>query len=181
MKGLHYGWGNQGFSADNEYLIACINHIKSTKGPILECGSGLSTIVAGTIAARMGKTYLALENNKDWLDKVSSCLEKYGVNSISVNFTPLKKYPNFDWYDITSTPIPDNISLVICDGPPGSTRGGRYGLIPIMKNYLAKDCIILLDDGIRKEEQIIAEKWKKDLKSKIDFIEDKQNYIKLYS
>ena len=39
--------------------------------------------------------------------------------------------------------MPDNFSLVICGGPPGSTRGGRAVLLSVMGANLAADCIVL--------------------------------------
>ena len=72
--------------------------------------------------------------------------------------TLLKRYNDFDWYDITDVPLPENFSLVLCDGPPGTTFGGRYGLIPIMAGRLSKS-IILLDDFNRIEEKSIVSKW----------------------
>lgn len=54
---LIYGWGNEYWSAQDEYLAVCIDYALSTRGPILECGSGLSTIVIGTIAKSRGLSH----------------------------------------------------------------------------------------------------------------------------
>jgi len=43
--------------------------------------------------------------------------------------------------------ISGEIDLVICDGPPSSIRGGRYGLLPVCANSLSHGCLILMDDG----------------------------------
>jgi hypothetical protein len=45
----------------------------------------------------------------------------------------------------------------VCDGPKGTTRGGRYGLAPVMKDRLAPGCIVLLDDTSREAERAIIE------------------------
>ena len=59
--------------------------------------------------------------------------------------------------------MPDKFGLVICDGPPGNTIGGRYGLIPVMRTRLSKGTLILLDDASRPDEQNIAERWRQEL------------------
>jgi len=53
-------------------------------------------------------------------------------------------------------------SLVVCDGPPGTTRGGRYGFLPVMLPYLSSKCTILLDDVEREGEQKTLLLWKEE-------------------
>ena len=55
--------------------------------------------------------------------------------------------------------MPINFRLVICDGPPGTVQGGRYGLLPIMGNLFEKDATILLDDANRQKEKETITKW----------------------
>lgn len=33
-------------------------------------------------------------------------------------------------------------SLIICDGPPGGTKGGRSGLVPVMRSKLERSTLI---------------------------------------
>lgn len=73
--------------------------------------------------------------------------------------SPLKDYGDFCWYDAPLESMPDSFSLVICDGPPGATKGGRYGLVPFMRDRLRSGCVILLDDAEREEERTIAARW----------------------
>ena len=67
-------------------------------------------------------------------------------------------YGDFDWYEVTPN-LPEEFSLVVCDGPPGMTRGGRYGLLPVMRERL-HGAEVLLDDASRAEEQKILSVWK---------------------
>lgn len=75
--------------------------------------------------------------------------------------------------------MPDRFTLVICDGPPGSIRGGRYGLVPIMKERLKPGCVILLDDAAREQEQTIAGKWEAELGASSEILGSKKPYIRL--
>ncbi len=155
---LVYGWGNEAWSARDEYLAACIHHALISKGPILECGSGLSTILIGAIATERKLRHCVLEHKPEWAEKVQRYLTAYGFAS-TFHTKPLKNYGGYDWYDVRLDELPAGFSLIICDGPPSRTKGGRYGLLPVMKNTLGKDSIILLDDGYRKDELGIAKRW----------------------
>ena len=55
LSELVQGWGNK-WSAQHEYLAACLEHARDADGPILECGSGLSTILLGTVAQATGNS-----------------------------------------------------------------------------------------------------------------------------
>ena len=44
------GWGNESWSALTEYLEACVRHADEARRGILECGSGLSSLLVGAVA-----------------------------------------------------------------------------------------------------------------------------------
>jgi hypothetical protein len=67
-------------------------------------------------------------------------------------------------YYIHITDILSDIGLVICNGPPGQTKGGRFGLIPQIKASLKQGAVILMDDTIRDDERSIIEKYKSIIK-----------------
>jgi Methyltransferase domain len=158
LTDLIYGWGNEAWSAREEYLAACISHALKTKGPILECGSGLSTLLIAAIAERQGQPHWVLEHQPTWANKVQGYLNEYQLNSVIVT-NPLKDYGDFCWYGAPLDLMPDGFSLIVCDGPPKRTKGGRYGLVPVMKGRLKPGCHILLDDAYRCEELETAKAW----------------------
>src|SRR5215475_13344481 len=47
-------WGNEEWNADPPYLLAVCEAASRVNAPILECGSGLTTILLGIFAARRG-------------------------------------------------------------------------------------------------------------------------------
>ena len=51
---LQAGWGNESFTARTDYLEEVATSAINTGGPILECGSGLTTILLGCLAGRQG-------------------------------------------------------------------------------------------------------------------------------
>ena len=179
LTDLVYGWGNQSWSALDEYLAGCVHHALTTRGPILECGSGLSTVLIGAIATKRGLEHWALENTPEWAAKVQRALDTYKLASVVSCTSPLKDHGAYCWYDAPLESLPESFSLVICDGPVGSTKGGRYGLSPIMRERLAPDCVILLDDADREEEQAIASRWKDELGASLEVVGSIKPYIKM--
>lgn len=176
---LIYGWGNESWSAQHEYLAECIRHAAKADGPILECGSGLSTLLIGIIAKRRGLRHIALEHSADWAAKLQSHLNKYSIDSVALLQSPLKNYGEFSWYDVPSGSMPAEFSLVICDGPPGATKGGRFGLVPVMRDKLGPGCVILLDDAARSHEMEIAHRWEPELQTSIEVLGDSKPYAKM--
>lgn len=164
LSELIYGWGNEAWSAREEFLACCIRYALAANGAILECGSGLSTLLIAAIANQQNQTYWVLEHKPEWAKRVQSYLNRYDLPAF-VTTCALKDYGEFCWYDAHLTNMPHPFSLVVCDGPPSRTKGGRYGLVPVMKARIASGCVILLDDAYRQEELTIAERWSKQLNS----------------
>jgi hypothetical protein len=179
LSDLVAGWGNK-WSAQVEYLTACLEHVRDCDGPVLECGSGLSTVLAGAVAQHRGIRLWSLEHDARWAVRTQDYLHKYRINSVTVSLAPIRSYGDFDWYALPSLQaIPGKISLVICDGPPGGTRGGRYGLVPVMLDKLRPDCTILLDDGAREGERAVAARWAQMLATNPELIGKEKPFIRL--
>ena len=163
------GWGNASWSTDDEYLIATIDELGRTLGPVLECGSGLSTIVVGIVARQMGREVWTLEHDAHWGGKVGSALARRNLDCVHLCVSPLRDYGDFSWYDPPLRDMPRNFGLVVCDGPPGHGHGGRSGFLPVMRDRLAPHCAILLDDTIRENERAIAHGWSSELGAPAEF------------
>jgi predicted O-methyltransferase YrrM len=174
-----YGWGNGDWTATDGYLADCIQHALVSTGPILECGSGLSTLLIGTVAKQRGQGHWALEHTEEWAARVRKYLNRYEIPSVVICATPLKDYGTYCWYDAPSGGMPDSFALVICDGPPGTIKGGRYGLVPIMGSRLRPGCVVLLDDAGREQERAIAARWATELGASLQELGSKKPYIKM--
>lgn len=179
LADLIYGWANQGWSALHEYLAGCIDHALTARGPILECGSGLSTLLLAAVAKKRGQPYWALEHTSKWASKVQVTLAKYKLDSVVLCAKPLKDYGDFCWYDVPLESMPDRFSLVVCDGPPVDTKGGRSGLVPVMRDRLKPGCVILLDDAGREHELAIAKRWEVELGAPFEIIGSVKPYLKM--
>jgi hypothetical protein len=179
---LTRGWGNDGWSADIAFLRACIRAALTGSGPILECGSGLSTVLLAECCARNGRQLISLEDNLYWFNRVKRWLMEHGLESARLVFAPLRSYGAFDWYSKHSLPeswSPNPFDLVVCDGPASATRGGRFGLLPVMAPTLSARCQILMDDAEREDEQRIVADWARITPLEVHFSGGAQKYARV--
>jgi hypothetical protein len=152
LQRLVYLWGNEGWSGLSSYLLACLHHTDKTNGNVLECGSGLSTILMGIIAKSKEVKIVSLENSKKWRNRTNWYLKHFNLSNVSILYTPIVDRGKYEWYKIEKYSLPERISLVILDGPPGDIKGGRTGFFHECRDSLNKDSVILVDDVIRKDE-----------------------------
>ena len=161
LTDAEYGWGNEKWAAEEDYLSRLISEAEIAHGTIVECGSGLSTILLAAIARQTGARVHSLEHNVEWQQRVVATCAAFGLTNNTVHYTPLQSYGEFDWYTVPDS-LPADIPLVVCDGPPEATRGGRYGALPLLRDRLAPGCRILLDDASRPGETEILSRWERE-------------------
>src|SRR6266540_459416 len=153
LQELQIGWDNEGYGAELDYLEEVARRAVTTDGPVLECGSGITTILLGLLAGR-GVEIWTLEHHPEWKMRVEAVLKQYHIPGIELCSVPLRDYENFDWYDPPLDRMPKDFRIVVCDGPPCTTRGGRYGLLSILGERLCPGAIILLDDAVPGSETL---------------------------
>lgn len=146
---LMRGWDNP-WAATPELLLACYLHAAAADGPILETGSGLSTLVMAAAAARAGHEVHALEHDRDWYEKTKRAIERYRLSNVRLHWAPLEEYAGFLWYSLPLT-LPERFALVLCDGPP--RRYGRHGLFALLGEAIA-GADVLADDAA--DEALLA-------------------------
>ncbi len=172
-------WGNEGYSAVGEYIFAFIEHARQTPGPIVECGSGLSTLMLGVEAQRRGLRVWTLEHHPEWAKRMRAELNQWGITSVELCHAPLKTFDGFAWYDAPLDRMPNDFALAICDGPPGDTLGGRYGMLPTLRHRFRPGCVILLDDYERADEQAAAARWVAESNATLEKHGDRKPYALL--
>ena len=136
-----------------------------------ECGSGLSTIITALCLQKKGEgKVLSLEHSKDAKAATDKELKKLGLSNFAeVIYAPLKEY-TFNgrqqlWYNLDNfkSKIPNKVNLLFVDGPPVNTsKLARYPALAALKENLSDSALVILDDGIRKDEQEIANLWEKE-------------------
>lgn len=142
---------------------------------VVECGSGLSTLVFAKAFSNSGKGKVySLEHDAECAEKTREELEALGLSTwAEVIDAPLKQQKTGNrtnnWYseDSLKKIESDKIDLLFVDGPPvNSSTLARYPALPAfsakLENSPKKGLRVVLDDGIRQDEQEIKKLWLKE-------------------
>ena len=164
---LHAAWGNTGWSADAGFVIELANRTLASPGPFLDCGSGLSTIVAGVIAEQRGARVWSLEQDPAWYEHMRGALAAHDVLSVDLRHAALRTHGGYAWFDIDRRHLPGRFTQIYCDGPavlPEEWPEPQYsnwrgGVVPILGSLGIAFDEILLDDAEDPRCAILRERW----------------------
>lgn len=127
-------------------LKAAYEMARRARGDVLECGSGLSTLVMGLALAGTGRRLYALEHDLHWLRQTGTWLERYGLANVVLIHAPLTPYEGGDWYAIGPSDLPPGIDAVLVDGPPRSLSNRKLvfshlaDMMQTASSWLIDDC-----------------------------------------
>ncbi len=135
-------------------------------GMIVECGSGISTLVFAYAVRTLGHgSVVSLEHDPVYAEQTRSWLRVHGVSAwaqvLTVPLVPHRLNGHqWRWYDLTTVQFPAPIDLLFVDGPPGGLqRLSRYPAGPLLAQRLANEAIMILDDVHRFDERAIVSRW----------------------
>ncbi len=154
------------WSAEADFLELLADRVRdAAPAQILECSSGLSTLVLARACELAGRgRVLSLENGAEYADATRAALAAYGLQAYArVVHAPLVETPLpegiWQWYDLQGLTIPP-VDLLVIDGPPGFLQPlSRCPALPLLADRLAPGCCILLDDAAREDEQTLVARW----------------------
>lgn len=148
-------------------LMALVS--KQSPHVVVEAGSGVSTVVLAYYLEKLGDARLySLEHDSDYAAEVRAMLLEHRLDGVAqVIDSSLKSYElsGRSWlcYDLDSLDMVDEIDLLIIDGPPvNCQRLARYPVLPLLKNKLSGNAVVVLDDASRRDERRILEEWRKE-------------------
>lgn len=143
---LRTGWWNPDWDSD-ELALAVRAEMKPGMH-VLECGSGLTTIMLAMALRDLRVSGVSLEENFKYARLLKSVLLWEGLD-----WTVIESPVVGGWYSVTRF---GPFDLVICDGPAGDNR---IGLMKHMREYMA-NALILFDDAERDDHVLCA--WEAD-------------------
>jgi hypothetical protein len=138
LQQLGRAWGEDGYRAVGGYLEEVAHWAANASGPVLEIGSGLTTMLLGTLASRSGQEVWTLEHHPEYFRNTEAKLKRYNLTNVHLTFAPLRDYGDYCWYDPPLDILPRDFGLVIADGPPGDVKGGRFGLLPVLGSHFSR-------------------------------------------
>jgi hypothetical protein len=163
---LREAWGNTAFSADAGYLAEIAARALARRGPVLECGSGLSTLVLGVIADTRQARVWSLEQDGEWLRLVSGMLAQFAVRRVALWHTPLVLRGDYAWFDLAGRDLPRAFLHVFCDGPAVLSHwpapihlAWRRGVVPELLQLGIGFDEIVLDDADDPRCGALCEYW----------------------
>lgn len=160
---LWRGFGNEGWSASVELLDELSARVARANAGVLECGSGLTTMLLGALTRERRLPIVSLEHHPEWFARMRDRLARFDLSHVDLQLRPLASYGDYDWYATPELPADRRFDLVLCDGPPGDTKGGRHGLLPRMRDRFAKGCVLIVDDTHRAEDDAVVTRWMESL------------------
>ena len=145
-----------------------VEHLKDigSNSLVVECGSGASTIIIGTLLRDLGRGRLvSLESDQKCYEDSRRNVLAHGLqNWVEIHHAPLINYDlhgrQHPWYDVTGLNLPGKVNLLIVDGPRGDvSKLTRFPAVPVLLPWLEKGCRVLVDDAYRSDEQEMVQRW----------------------
>lgn len=157
------------WAASPDLLRELMRHVlRYRPKTIVECGSGVSTIVLARCLEILGAGHLySLEHLPDQADKSRQELTRHGLDGRATVLTaPLCSHAindeRFDWYETKALPS-CSCDMLVIDGPPATTGPmARYPAGPLLFGRLNPQAAVFLDDSNREQEQAILIRWRKE-------------------
>jgi predicted O-methyltransferase YrrM len=158
----------RGWAASPDVLLLLARRIRST-GPaaIVECGSGVSTVVQAQAAKLNGRGHVySIDHDAGFASQTRQALEEYGLSDwATVTHAPLTRSEiggtAWEWYDLRLLPEIGSIDLLFIDGPPADAPKplARYPAGPVLFPRLSPDGAVFLDDAGRPGEVEVLRRW----------------------
>jgi hypothetical protein len=153
---LHDFEGHENWSAPGAFIERMVEEVGKLPDDqmVVECGSGLTSFILTRMLPK--DRLIILENNQQWFKEIQP-----HVNG-SLTYAPLEDKGEYEWY--RQPDFPREVGLVVCDGPPMGSKGGRSGGLPEMWPHLADKFVFMLDDAHRAHERRVLDDWKAEFK-----------------
>ena len=159
------------FPLEPEALLEIVNYIQVNDcTTIVECGSGVSTVVIGNLLRQRGRGHLySLEDDEAWYNSTSELLAKQGLEQyVTFVFAPLQPVDGFDletrWYaqDKVRAALQgvEHVDLILVDGPKSLTTRSRVAALPFFVPWMDNHTLLVLDDAKRPQERAVLEEWR---------------------
>jgi glycosyltransferase involved in cell wall biosynthesis len=151
-----------------DFIYHLIEFVKENKpSTIVECGSGLSTLVGGyMVKSKIINQFISIEHEEQFYEATLDDLKRHSLEKhVTLLYAPLKRISingkEWFWYDTDRFENTINqIDLLLVDGPPGQIqKNSRYPALHMLKKFLNNKTIIVMDDSKREDERAIINQW----------------------
>jgi predicted O-methyltransferase YrrM len=133
---------------------------------VVEASSGVSTLVIAYCLRQLGRgRCVSLEHDAMYAGLSRELIARHGLTDVAtIIHAPLTdvkiKGETWKWYDPSCLQFGGQIDVLFVDGPPGNVQKlSRYPALPLLDAQLSPHAHIVLDDGVREDEQLIVARW----------------------
>jgi predicted O-methyltransferase YrrM len=150
------------WKADVGFLRHIVREIARLRpAHVVELGAGASSLVtAQALRLHGGGQLHSFDQHGDFVEATRQWLAEHGL-AVDIRHAPLihdsKDWPG-RWYAIDD--LPDQIDLLIIDGPPWSVHPLVRGAADSLFARLSPNGVVLLDDAARPGERLVARRWR---------------------
>lgn len=151
------------WKADTGFLHRIVDAVEELRPQVVvELGAGASTLVcARALALNGGGRLISFDQHRDFVEATARWVEEEGGDA-DLRWAPLAEdasdWPG-RWYSLRG--VPDQIDLIIIDGPPWAVHPFVRGAAECLFDRLRPGGMVLLDDAARPGERIVARRWRK--------------------
>jgi predicted O-methyltransferase YrrM len=153
---------------DGDALLSVVLHIvRSDARSVVECGSGVSTMMIGNLFKGRGEGHLfSLEEDETWFGQMRTFIAAQGLDDyVTLLCAPLADWAEAGrWYDRSVAQLIldrlPHVDLLLVDGPQGKNEQFRYGALPYFGPVLDTSSLIMLHDLDREVERAVLERWR---------------------
>lgn len=152
------------WKADTGFLHRIVDAVEELRpATVVELGAGASTLVCAAALARNGGGRLvSYDQHGDFVAATRAWLHDEGA-AADLRHAPLTRpapggWPGA-WYALED--VPERIDLLVIDGPPWAVHPYVRGAAEVLFERLSPGAVVLLDDGARPGERIVAARWRR--------------------
>lgn len=156
------------YGALEDVLALCVLMARKADGPILETGSGLTTILMA--AAAPDHEVYCIEHDGGWASQLRSMAYSAGTTNISLCTQPIRD----GWYDLSDIELPERFALALVDGPPRNL-GSR---MPFYERLGDRCDTIIVDDADDPDYAAAFANWATENGRRVDFVDERAALIR---
>jgi hypothetical protein len=150
--------------AELSWILSYI--LKNGAESIVECGSGMSTLVIGNLLkSRGGGRLFSLEEDEAWFGHMQHLVGVQELGDfVTVLHAPIRAFAGGEgWYDssVASEIVKRTtaIDLLLIDGPRSKAGQSRYQALGYFRPVLNQSSLVLLHDCDREAEHEVLNRW----------------------
>jgi predicted O-methyltransferase YrrM len=156
----------RGWAGSPDFLLVIARHASASRPEVVvECGSGVSTVVLARCMQLSGKGHVySLEHDPRFATATRKHLAQYDLLEwATIVEAPLEPREMSGgprvWYS-PQKPLPEQIDMLVIDGPPAESGSlARYPAGPLLFGRMAGGASAFVDDTQRTDEQEILRLW----------------------